>query len=66
MRALLLSVLAAALVVVAPASAVAAAEGPGPDVVLVGTTGLQWEDVDPTTTPALSLPTSPTNSNSLV
>lgn len=53
MRALLLSVLAVALVVVAPASAVAAAEGPGPDVVLVGTTGLQWEDVDRTTTPAL-------------
>ncbi|WP_102509658.1 hypothetical protein [Sanguibacter massiliensis] len=53
MRALLLSVLAVALVVVAPASAVAAAERPGPDIVLVGTTGLQWEDVDPATTPAL-------------
>lgn len=53
MRALLLSVLAAALVAVAPVAAVAAPGGTAPDVVLLGTTGLQWEDVDPTTTPAL-------------
>ncbi|QIK82269.1 hypothetical protein [Sanguibacter sp. HDW7] len=55
MRALLLSVLAAGLVAL-PATAAQAAPAsaaPGPDVVLVGTTGLQWEDVDPRTTPAL-------------
>lgn len=55
MRALLLSVLAAGLVALsAPAAhATPASVAPGPDVVLVGTSGLQWEDVDPRTTPAL-------------
>ncbi|MGP7959420.1 hypothetical protein ACTVCO_01215 [Sanguibacter sp. A247] len=68
MRAFLLTTCAALLLAVAPASVAAASTSapspvlaagphataaPGATVVLLGATGLMWEDVDPATTPAL-------------